>query len=78
MEEGRVDAACAITPRIAAPTVMPLHRSGWVVVRAIVERRRAYRMIDRLKVLEAVGIVLADMLFLSDLRVGLCQLSGLG
>ena len=61
VEEDRIDAACAVTPGIVAPTVMPLYRAGWVGVRAMIERGRAARVMDQLKILGAVGIVLADM-----------------
>ena len=36
----RVEEAVALTPGIESPTVSPLHREGWVAVRAMVPARR--------------------------------------
>ena len=40
IERARVDDAVALTPGIEGPTVAPLHREGWVAVRAMVPARR--------------------------------------
>ena len=38
IEPSSVDAAVALTPGIEGPTISPLHREGWVAVRAMVPR----------------------------------------
>ena len=55
-------AACGITPGIGAPTVMPLSRQGWwVAVKAMVARRAANSVMDRLQEVGATGIVVTDI-----------------
>ena len=44
----RVAEAVALTPGIESPTVSPLHREGWVAVRAMVPRAGAQRLMDEL------------------------------
>lgn len=56
-----VDAACAITPGIESPTVSPLHKDGWVAVRALVERGDAHRVMDELWELGARGILVTEI-----------------
>jgi ATP phosphoribosyltransferase len=58
----KVDEACAITPGIESPTVSPLHREGWVAVRAMVPRAEAQRIMDDLWLLGARGILVTDIL----------------
>jgi ATP phosphoribosyltransferase len=58
----RVDAACALTPGIESPTVSPLHREGWVAVRAMVPRAEAQRVMDDLWEIGARGILVTDIL----------------
>ena len=43
-----VDAAVTLTPGIEGPTISPLHRDGWVAVRAMVPRAGAQRLMDEL------------------------------
>ena len=57
----RVDAACRLTPGIESPTVSPLHRAGWVAVRAMVPRDGAQRVMDDLWDLGARGILVTDI-----------------
>jgi ATP phosphoribosyltransferase len=57
----QVGAACALTPGIESPTVSPLHREGWVAVRAMVPRAGAQRLMDELFDLGARGILLTDI-----------------
>ena len=40
IEQARVTDAVALTPGIEGPTIAPLHREGWVAVRAMVPARR--------------------------------------
>ncbi|MBD8869716.1 ATP phosphoribosyltransferase [Nocardioides donggukensis] len=57
----RVSDAVALTPGIESPTVSPLHREGWVAVRAMVPRTGAQRLMDELYQLGARGILLTDI-----------------
>lgn len=56
-----VSAAVALTPGIESPTVSPLHREGWVAVRAMVPREGAQRLMDELFEIGARGILLTDI-----------------
>jgi len=58
----KVDQACALTPGIESPTVSPLHREGWVAVRAMVPRADAQRIMDDLWLIGARGILVTDIL----------------
>ena len=51
----------AVTPRIESPTVSPLHREGWVAVRAMVPREGAHRTMDELYEIGARGILVTDI-----------------
>jgi ATP phosphoribosyltransferase len=59
--EARVSEAVAVTPGIESPTVSPLHREGWVAVRAMVPRSRAQRVMDELWTIGARGILVTDI-----------------
>ncbi len=61
IEQASVDSAVALTPGIESPTVLPLHREGWVAVRAMVPRHGAQRLMDELWGLGARGILLTDI-----------------
>ncbi len=56
-----VSDAVGLTPGIESPTVSPLHREGWVAVRAMVPRTGAQRLMDELYDLGARGILLTDI-----------------
>jgi ATP phosphoribosyltransferase len=56
-----VEGACALTPGIESPTVSPLHREGWVAVRAMVPRADTNRVMDDLWELGARGILVTDI-----------------
>ncbi len=56
-----VAAAVALTPGIESPTVSPLHKEGWVAVRAMVPRAGAQRLMDQLWQIGARGILLTDI-----------------
>lgn len=56
-----VQSAVALTPGIESPTVSPLHREGWVAVRAMVPRNGSQRLMDELFTLGARGILLTDI-----------------
>jgi ATP phosphoribosyltransferase len=61
IEEKHVTAAVALTPGIEGPTISPLHRAGWVAVRAMVPRAGAQRLMDELWSLGARGILTTDI-----------------
>jgi ATP phosphoribosyltransferase len=56
-----VEQASALTPGIESPTVSPLHREGWVAVRAMVPRADTNRVMDDLWDLGARGILVTDI-----------------
>jgi ATP phosphoribosyltransferase len=57
----RVAQAVDLTPGIESPTVSPLHREGWVAVRAMVPRAGAHRVMDDLWTIGARGILVTDI-----------------
>jgi ATP phosphoribosyltransferase len=57
----RVGDAVDLTPGIESPTVSPLHRQGWVAVRAMVPRADAHRVMDELWTIGARGILVTDI-----------------
>jgi ATP phosphoribosyltransferase len=61
IERLNVDAAVMLTPGIEGPTISPLHREGWVAVRAMVPRAGAQRLMDQLYDIGARGILLTDI-----------------
>ena len=61
IESEHVADAVALTPGIESPTVSPLHRAGWVAVRAMVPRAGAQRLMDELYEIGARGILLTDI-----------------
>ncbi|TXJ03839.1 MAG: ATP phosphoribosyltransferase [Aeromicrobium sp.] len=56
-----VDKAIELTPGIESPTVSPLHREGWVAVRAMVPRATAQRLMDELYDLGGRGILVTEI-----------------
>jgi len=61
IEDARVNDAVALTPGIEGPTISPLHREGWVAVRAMVRRDGAQKLMDDLWDIGAKGIILTDI-----------------
>ncbi len=57
-----LDEACTITPGIESPTISPLQDASWVAVRAMVPRRDAHAVMDRLHALGARGVIVFDIL----------------
>lgn len=57
----RLEEACAITPGIDSPTVSPLHRDGWVAVRALIPSKDAQAIMDALWEAGAEGILVTDL-----------------
>ena len=61
MPESRLEDALALTPGLEGPTVSPLHREGWVAVRAMVPRDGAQKLMDDLYEIGARAILLTDI-----------------
>jgi ATP phosphoribosyltransferase len=57
----RIEEAIAITPGMEGPTVSPLHREGWVAVRAMVPRKGHQAIMDQLWDLGAKAILVTDI-----------------
>lgn len=57
-----VEKAVRLTPGIESPTVSPLHREGWVAVRAMVPRDATQKVMDDLYALGGRGILVTDIL----------------
>ena len=62
MPSDRLEEAVILTPGIEGPTVSPLHREGWVAVRAMVPRDDAQRVMDRLWAIGARGTLVTEIL----------------
>lgn len=56
-----LDAVSSITPGLSAPTVSPLAHEDWVAVRAMVPRKDANTLMDRLSALGAKAILASDI-----------------
>lgn len=56
-----VSTAVDLTPGIESPTVSPLHREGWVAVRAMVPRSGSQKLMDQLYDIGARGILLTEI-----------------
>ncbi|MFR9853777.1 ATP phosphoribosyltransferase [Corynebacterium striatum] len=54
-------AASAVTPGLTGPTVSPLARENWVAVRAMVPRKEANHIMDKLSALGAEAILASDL-----------------
>ena len=59
--EENLAAACEITPGLESPTVSPLHKPGWVAVRAMVKQNEIHDVMDRLWEVGARGILVTDL-----------------
>ncbi|MDP9867390.1 MULTISPECIES: ATP phosphoribosyltransferase [Streptosporangium] len=53
----RIEEAIALTPGMEGPTVSPLHREGWVAVRAMVPRKGHQQVMDQLWEIGAKAIL---------------------
>ncbi len=56
-----LDAACAITPGIESPTIMPLQKQGWFSVKSMIQKREAHKIMDDLSRLGCKGILLSSV-----------------
>ncbi len=59
--ESAVEEGVALTPGLEGPTMSPLHREGWVAVRAMVPRDGAQQLMDDLYEIGARAILLTDI-----------------
>lgn len=56
-----IDEVSSITPGLSGPTVSPLAHEDWVAVRAMVPRKEANSLMDRLSALGAKAILASDI-----------------
>ena len=56
-----LEAACALTPGIEAPTVAPLRRQGWYAVKAMAKKDDINTIMDRLYDEGARGVIVTDI-----------------
>jgi ATP phosphoribosyltransferase len=61
IESAQLARAVAITPGLESPTIAPLHKEGWVAVRALVERNQMHQVMDDLYAVGARGILITDL-----------------
>lgn len=61
VSQDNLEAASAITPGLSGPTISPLHRENWVAVRAMVPKREANNIMDKLSALGAEAILASDL-----------------
>ena len=61
VDRDNLDAATAVTPGLSGPTVSPLARDNWVAVRAMVPRRSANAIMDKLAGLGAEAILASEI-----------------
>ncbi|MDU6417968.1 ATP phosphoribosyltransferase, partial [uncultured Corynebacterium sp.] len=59
--QSNLDEATGTTPGLTGPTVSPLAREGWVAVRAMVPKKNANQVMDRLSQLGAEAILASDL-----------------
>ena len=57
----QLDEVIAILPGIKSPTVLPLADSEWCSVHTVVEEKRFWEIINRLKAAGAEGILVLDI-----------------
>jgi len=57
----RIDEARAISPGFSSPTVQPLHDSGWLGVKVMVEKSEIQRVADALEALGCVAILETEL-----------------
>lgn len=56
-----LETACAVTPGLESPTVSPLNKAGWVAVVAMIKRKEANQIMDKLYEIGARGIIVTDI-----------------
>lgn len=56
--EAKLKDACTLTPGIESPTVTPLVEKGWFAVKAVVKKKEANVIMDKLAALGCKGILL--------------------
>lgn len=61
VSQADLDATIALAPGVDGPTVSSLARDGWLAVRALVPRKGAHRLMDRMYDAGARGILLTEL-----------------
>jgi len=61
VEATNLDATVGIAPGVEGPTVSALAKDGWLAVRALVPRKGAHRLMDRMYDAGARGILLTEL-----------------
>ncbi|ALC05867.1 ATP phosphoribosyltransferase [Corynebacterium deserti GIMN1.010] len=61
VDRNDLEAATAITPGLSGPTVSPLARDNWVAVRAMVPRKSANSIMDKLAAIGAEAILASEL-----------------
>lgn len=61
VEEANLDATVELAPGVEGPTVSALAKNGWLAVRALVPRKGAHLLMDRLYDAGARGILLTEL-----------------
>ncbi|AGS34844.1 ATP phosphoribosyltransferase [Corynebacterium maris DSM 45190] len=56
-----LDSVSEMTPGLSGPTISPLSREGWVAVRAMVHRKEANSVMDRLSAAGAEAILASEL-----------------
>ena len=59
--ETALEAACAVTPGIEAPTLSPLSRDGWMAVKSMIRCGEVNAAMDELHALGAKGIIVTEI-----------------
>ena len=57
IQNDKIDAVCELLPGMDSPTVTPLAESGWSSVHSVVEEKRFWEIIGKLKSIGAKGIL---------------------
>lgn len=61
IDRTQLTAAEAVTPGLSGPTVSPLAKENWVAVRAMVPRKQANKIMDKLSALGAEAILASEI-----------------
>ncbi len=56
-----LDAICKILPGMKSPTIIPLMDKGWSSVHSVVNENQFWEIIDKLKALDAQGILVVPI-----------------
>jgi ATP phosphoribosyltransferase len=59
--EAKLPEVLSLLPGMKSPTVLPLAESGWVSVHTVIEQKRFWLMIEKLKNAGAEGILVSSI-----------------